>query len=74
MSESIRIEIAFYGGQLVGAAVAAESVDALEQAVVAGLGGTLQLDTEDGRLTVVVGHVAYVRRYARDARPGFGIA
>jgi hypothetical protein len=73
-AESVRIEIAFEGGQIAGATVTAASADALERAVNAGAGGTLALDADDGRLTVVVPQVVYVRRFARDARAGFGMS
>ena len=71
--ESVRIEVAFEGGQIIGANVTPESADALERAVGAGSGGTLSLDADDGRITVVVPQVVYVHRFARDERPGFGI-
>lgn len=71
-TESVRIEVAFEGGQLIGALVAPGSADALEQAVNAGAGGTLALDATDGRITVSVPQIVYVRRFARDERPGFG--
>ncbi|MSO57981.1 MAG: hypothetical protein EXQ77_02945 [Thermoleophilia bacterium] len=71
--DSVRIEVAFEGDQILGANVTAASADALERAVNAGAGGTLQLDTDDGRLTVVVPRVIYLKRFARDARVGFGI-
>ena len=71
--DSVRIEVAFEGGQIIGANVTTEAADALEHAVAAGSGGTLVLDADDGRVTVVVPQVVYVRRFARDERPGFGI-
>ena len=72
-TESIRIEVAFEGGQIRGANVTVESADAIERAVAAGSGGSLQLDTDDGRVTVVIPQVAWVKRFARDAKVGFGI-
>jgi hypothetical protein len=72
-AEAVRIEVAFEGGQIVGATVTPASADALERAVGAGSGGTLALDADDGRITVVVPQVVYVRRFARDARAGFGV-
>ena len=71
--DSVRIEVAFEGGQILGATVTPASADALERAVAAGSGGTLALDADDGRITVAVPQVVYVRRFARDGRPGFGI-
>jgi hypothetical protein len=31
------------------------------------------LDSTDGRYTVVLGRVLYLKRYARESRVGFGI-
>lgn len=72
-TESVRIEVAFEGGQILGADVTTASADALEQAVSSGGSGALQIDTDDGRVTVVVSQVAWVKRFARDGRVGFGI-
>jgi hypothetical protein len=71
-TESVRVEIAFVGGQIVSANVTVSSADAIERAVNAGTGGAVQLDADDGRITVVVPQVAYAKRFARDARVGFG--
>ena len=71
--DSVRVEIAFAGGPVIGATVAASSADALERAVVGGSGGAHVLDTDDGRVTVALDRVAYVKRFARDARVGFGL-
>ena len=38
----------------------------------AGSGGTVQLDTQDGRLTVVVPQVVYLKRYPPGSQVGFG--
>ncbi len=70
-SESVRIELAFDGGQIIAAVVTAETADAVERALSAGSQGTLQLETDDGRLTVVVPQVVYVKRYARESSVGF---
>jgi hypothetical protein len=72
-TESVRIEVAFEGGQILGANVTAESAEAIERAVTAGSGGSLPLDSDDGRITVNVPQIVYVKRFARDARVGFGI-
>jgi hypothetical protein len=72
-TESVRIEVAFEGGQILGANVTVPSADAIEQAVASGGAGSLQIDTDDGRVTVVVSQVAWVKRFARDGRVGFGI-
>ena len=77
-NDRVRIEIAFDGGQIMGAFVSAESADALEQAlgaadVRAGAGdAALALEAEDGRYTIALQRVVYVKRFARESRVGFG--
>ena len=68
---SARIEIGFDGGQIMSALVTAVSADALERSVGAMSDGTIQLDAEDGRYTVALGRVVYVKRFAREAKVGF---
>ena len=61
-----------------GGLVTAESADALEQAlgaadVRAGAGdAALSLEAEDGRYTIALQRVVYVKRFARESRVGFG--
>jgi hypothetical protein len=77
-AERVRIEIAFDGGQIMGALVTPASADALERALgevdrPAGPGeSALSLDAEDGRYTIAVRRVVYVKRFARESRVGFG--
>jgi hypothetical protein len=71
--ESVRIELAFEGGQIIAALVAADTADAVERALTAGSQGTVQLDTVDGRITVVLPQVVYVKRFARESTVGFGL-
>ena len=70
--EHIRIEIAFDGGQVVGALVAAEAADELERALGSGNEAAFALDADDGHYTVVLRRVVWVKRYARESRVGFG--
>jgi hypothetical protein len=78
--ERVRIEVAFDGGQIMGALVTPGSADALEQALGsadlrAGSGeAALALEAEDGRYTIALQRVVYVKRYARESRVGFGAA
>jgi hypothetical protein len=67
----IRIELAFEGGQIIAANVTAETADTLERAIAATSQSTIQLDTDDGRLSVAVPRLVYVKRYARDSKVGF---
>ena len=71
--ESVRVEIGFDGGQNMSAIVTVEAADALERALVASASGTLALDAEDGRYTVALSRVVYVKRFARESKVGFGL-
>jgi hypothetical protein len=71
--DSVRVEICFDGGQILGATVTVNGADELERGLATDQGGTLQLDASDGRYTVMLGRVVYVKRYARESRVGFGI-
>ena len=72
-TESSRIEIGFDGGQIMSALVTVASAEALERAVNARAEGTLALDAQDGRYTVVLSRIVYVKRFARESKVGFGI-
>jgi hypothetical protein len=67
-----RIEIGFEGSQIMSALVTAEAADELETALSNGTSGPLALDAEDGRYTVALGRVVYLKRFAREGRLGFG--
>jgi hypothetical protein len=71
--ESIRIEIAFNGGQIMAAMVSPGTADEFEAALADGRDGTFPLDASEGRYSVVLPHVVYVKRFARESRVGFGI-
>lgn len=77
-NERIRIEIGFDGGHALTVLVSSAAADQLEQAVAsaeprAGAGeGALTLDADDGRYTIALRRVTYVRRFLREARVGFG--
>jgi hypothetical protein len=71
--DSVRVELCFDGGQIMGATVTVKGADELERALATDQGGTLMLDTNDGRFTVVLGRVVFMKRYARESRVGFGI-
>ncbi len=71
--DSVRIELCFEGGQIVGATVTVKGADELERALATDQGGTMMLDASDGRFTVALSRVVYMKRYARESRVGFGI-
>ena len=70
--ERIRVEIGFDGGQIMGALVTEASADALEQALERGDDGALALEAADGRYSVALRNVVYLKRFVREGRLGFG--
>ena len=71
-NEHIRIEVGFEGSQIMSALVTEEAAEELEQALTGGKSGSLVLETEDGRYTVALARVVYLKRFNREGRLGFG--
>ena len=69
--ERVRIEIGFDGGQVMSAYVETGAADELEQSLGAGGIGAFQIDAEDGRYTVALPRIVYVKRFSREGRVGF---
>jgi hypothetical protein len=70
--DRIRIEIGFDGGQVMSAHVQPSVADDLEQSLDgSGSGGTVQIEAEDGRYTIPLTRIVYVKRYSREGRVGF---
>jgi hypothetical protein len=69
--ERVRIEIGFDGGQIMGAYVELPAADELERALGDGRDGALALEAEDGRYTVALRRVVYLKRFSREGRVGF---
>jgi len=67
---SVRIQVAFEGGQSVGANVSQEVADALAAALAAS-DAVFELATEDGAYVLALGKVVYVRRSERETQIGF---
>jgi hypothetical protein len=72
MPDRIRLELAFEGGQIVGAIVAPGAADELAKALAAGGGGAFELETEDGSYLLPLARIVYVKRFARETTIGFG--
>jgi hypothetical protein len=70
-ADRIRIEIAFDGTQGLTVYLPTATADALDEAL-AGGHGSFSFEAEDGRYTLAVGKVVYVKRFARESRVGFG--
>jgi len=71
--ERTRIEIAFEGTQVLNVYVPASTVEDIERAL-AGAHDSLSFEADDGRYTVAVRKIVYVKRFARESRVGFGAA
>ncbi len=67
----VRIEIAFDGGQVLAAFVPADAADALERALSQSGDEAFALGAEDGRYTISLRRVVYVKRFTKEARVGF---
>ena len=72
--ERVRIELAFERGQAFSALVETAVADEIERRLKDGAEGTVDVEAEDGRYVVVLREVAYLKRFARESRVGFGTA
>jgi hypothetical protein len=69
--DRVRIEIGFDGGQVMGAVVETGTVDQLEHSLGQGSDAAFAIESEDGRYTISLRRVVYVKRFTREARVGF---
>jgi hypothetical protein len=69
--ERVVVEIGFDGGQIMGARLTGDSADQLEAAVSRDQDGAVVVDADDGRYTISLRRVVYVKRFTREARVGF---
>jgi hypothetical protein len=70
--ERVRLEIAFEGGQTLTVQVPSTTADDLDRALANDESPSISFEAEDGRYTVGVRKVVFVKRYARESRVGFG--
>jgi hypothetical protein len=71
-TERIRIEIAFDGQQVLSALVPTQTADDLDRALAGDRDSSFSFETDDGRYSIVLKRVVYVKRFARESRVGFG--
>ena len=69
--ERVVLEIGFDGGQIMGARVTYPSADEFERALADGGDGSVFLEADDGRYTIALNRVVYVKRLTRESRLGF---
>jgi hypothetical protein len=70
-NEFVNVEIGFDGGQIMGARIVPASADELERALGGDSDGSLTLEADDGRYTLALRRVVYLKRFTREARLGF---
>ena len=63
--ETVRIEVAFDGGQTISLTVSAKDAAALESALEQGRSDALSVDAETGRYTIALRRIVYAKRIAR---------
>ena len=73
-TERIRLEIAFEGGPALNVFVPVDVADELDRALADRAEGAVSFDAEDGRYSVAVRKIVFVKRFARESRVGFGAA
>jgi hypothetical protein len=71
VEDRVRIEIGFDGGQVMGAVVETGTVDELERSLGQSTDGAFAIESEDGRYTISLRRIVYVKRFTREARVGF---
>ena len=71
-TERIRIEIAFDGPQVLSVLVPQLTAEDLERALAGDHDTAYSFEADDGRYTIMVRRVVYVKRFARESRVGFG--
>jgi hypothetical protein len=70
--DRLRVEIAFEGNQVLSVYVPTSTADDLDRALAGGEGSSISFEAEDGRYTIAIAKVVYVKRFARESRVGFG--
>ena len=51
--------------------VTPQAAEAVERAVNSGAAGTVEIETDDGRIAIVVPRVVYLKRFTKGSQPGF---
>jgi hypothetical protein len=72
--DRIRIELAFDGQQVLSVLVPQQTAEDLDRALAGDHDSSYSFEAEDGRYTIMLRRVVYVKRFARESRVGFGTA
>jgi len=70
-NDRVRLELAFEGAQVLNVYVPVATADDIDRAMGGGQ-ESLSFEAEDGRYTIAVHKVVFVKRFARESRVGFG--
>jgi hypothetical protein len=70
-NDHVRLEIAFDGNQFLNVYVPVATAEDIDRAL-GGAQDSLSFEAEDGRYTIHVPKVVFVKRLARESRVGFG--
>jgi hypothetical protein len=70
--DRVWIEIAFEGGQAVRVTVPVETAEDLDRALAAENRESISFEAEDGRYTLALKKIVFIKRSAREATVGFG--
>ena len=71
-SDRVRIEIAFDGQQVLSVLVPQQTAEDLDRALAGDHDSSYSFEADDGRYTVHLRRIVYVKRFARESRVGFG--
>lgn len=71
-NERTRLEIAFEGQQVLSVSVPSVTADDLDRVLAGGADDSFTFEAEDGRYTLSLRRIVWVKRYARESRVGFG--
>jgi hypothetical protein len=72
--DRVWLEIAFEGGQALRVTVPLSTAEDLDRALASENRDSLSFEAEDGRYTLALSKIVFVKRYARDVAVGFGAA
>jgi len=70
--ERVRLELAFEGQQVLSVSVPVATAEELDGALAGDADGSFTFDAEDGRYTLSLRRLVYVKRFQRESRVGFG--
>jgi len=73
VADRVWLEIAFEGGQGLRVSVPVQTAEDLDRGL-ASEGESISFEAEDGRYTLALRKIVYVKRYARAETVGFGAA